>query len=629
MKKFFGSRILAVLTAAALFSAQQCTVFAAGDGGGSFVFSDTGIQVSSGASGYETEGTSLTVDTPGTYTVSGKCANGSIKIKKGTTGVTLILYGLELTSEDTAPLVCGKSSEVTVTAADGTENTLTDTEYNNDDEHPENENAETAVIKCKDGSDVTLCGSGTLNINANGKNGIKSGASTEEEGEASLSIEEITLNINAPVNDGINAEAYIAVKSGSITVDAGDDGIHCDLIADIGSEGGGGPEINITGCCEGLEAAELNMYSGNIRIYSEDDCLNAANSDLGDYDFSLLIAGGALYMYSVSGDGIDSNSSLTISGGVTEVWTANTADNQPLDADGTITVTGGTVFAAGGSAGMGMNLSSSQANVRYGSASIGGGDHGSFPGGQAPTPPNGTEGESFHESGELTPPGGVNGSAHQSPNGDSEDGENPPEMTMPDRSTSPSDGTFPEAPENPSDGATPPEKPDGGDMPSPRENQGGSTPPSGGFTPGTFPGGAGIASSLGISEGSEVVITSSDGTYIYSATAPCTVGTVFFSSSALAADETYTLFSGSTESASAEASAGNAKTTQDTANSITDTEAPESESTEETAEPEAENSGTKRTVITVIAAVAAAAVAGAAVTFRMIMLMVGKEATIN
>lgn len=573
MKKLFGSRILAVLTAAALFSAQQCTVFAAGDGGGSFVFSDTGIQVSSGASGYETEGTSLTVDTPGTYTVSGKCADGSIKIKKGTTGVTLILDGLELTSEDTAPLVCGKSSEVTVTAAEGTENTLADTEYNNDDEHPENENAENAVIKCKDGSDVTLCGSGTLNINANGKNGIKSGASTKEEGEASLTIEEITLNINAPVNDGINAEAYIAVKSGSITVDAGDDGIHCDLIADIGAADSSGPEINITGCCEGLEAAELNMYSGNIRIYSEDDCLNAANSDLGDYDFSLLIAGGALYMYSVSGDGIDSNGSLTISGGVTEVWTANTADNQPLDADGTITVTGGTVFAAGGSAGMGINLSSSQANARFGSASIGGGDHGSFPGGQAPTPPNGTEGESFHESGELTPPSGVNGSAHQSP---------------------------------------------GGDMPSPGENQGGSTPPSGGFTPGTFPGGAGIASSLGISEGSEVVITSSDGTYIYSATAPCAVGTVFFSSSDLTAGETYTLLSDGTESVSAEASAGNARNTQDTAKSITDTETPESESTEETAEPEAENSGTKHTVITVIAAVAAAAVARAAITFRMI-----------
>ena len=36
------------------------------------------------------------------------------------------------------------------------------------------------------------------------------------------------------------------------------------------------------------------------------------------------------------------------------VWTANTADNEPLDADGTITVSGGTVLAAGGSSGMGM-----------------------------------------------------------------------------------------------------------------------------------------------------------------------------------------------------------------------------------------------------------------------------------
>lgn len=155
-------------------------------------------------------------------------------------------------------------------------------------------------------------------------------------------------------------------------------------------------------------------------------------------------------------------------------------------------------------------------------------------------------------------------------------------------------------------------------MPSPGENQGGSTPPSRRLHPRHVPGGAGIASSLGISEGSEVVITSSDGTYIYSATAPCAVGTVFFSSSDLTAGETYTLLSDGTESVSAEASAGNARNTQDTAKSITDTETPESESTEETAEPEAENSGTKRTVITVIAAVAAAAVAGAAVTFRMI-----------
>ena len=48
------------------------------------------------------------------------------------------------------------------------------------------------------------------------------------------------------------------------------------------------------------------------------------------------------------------------------VWTANAADNEPLDADGTVTVSGGTVLAAGGSGGMGMNLVADQPCVIYG-----------------------------------------------------------------------------------------------------------------------------------------------------------------------------------------------------------------------------------------------------------------------
>ncbi len=51
---------------------------------------------------------------------------------------------------------------------------------------------------------------------------------------------------------------------------------------------------------------------------------------------------------------------MTITGGDITVWTANTADNQPLDADGAITITGGTVLAAGGSGGMGMQLTTEQ-----------------------------------------------------------------------------------------------------------------------------------------------------------------------------------------------------------------------------------------------------------------------------
>ena len=319
-----------------------------------FTFTDSGVTAAGETdTGYEIDGTALTITSSGTYTVSGSCADGSIKVKKGTTGVTLVLDGLTLTSENTA-VTCGKSSEVTILVSNGTENSLSDTEQNNDDNYPENENAENAVIKCKDGTLVTLCGDGELTITANGKNGIKSGATTDEDGEASLTICDLTLNIDAPVNDAINAEQLLNVESGTLTIDAADDAIHCDLVMNIGADGTDGPTIDITNCCEGLEGAELNVCSGDITINASDDCLNAANSDLTDYGFTMTISGGTTDACSSAGDGFDSNGDLTITGDTVIVWTANTADNEPLDADGTITVSGGTVLAAGGSSGMGM-----------------------------------------------------------------------------------------------------------------------------------------------------------------------------------------------------------------------------------------------------------------------------------
>ena len=338
-----------------------------------FTFTDSGVTAAGETdTGYEIDGTALTITSGGTYTVSGSCADGSIKVKKGTTGVTLVLSDLTLTSEDTAAITCGKSSEVTILASAGTTNSLSDTEQNNDDNYPDNENAENAVIKCKDGSLVTLCGDGELTVTANGKNGIKSGATTDEDGEASLTIRDLTLNINAPVNDAINAEQLLNVESGTLTIDAADDAIHCDLVLNIGADGTDGPTIDITNCCEGLEGAELNVCSGDITINASDDCLNAANSDLTDYDFTMTISGGTIDAYTSGGDGFDSNGELTITGGTVIVWTANTADNEPLDADGTITVTGGTVLAAGGSAGMGMNLEAAQPCIIYGSTGFGG-----------------------------------------------------------------------------------------------------------------------------------------------------------------------------------------------------------------------------------------------------------------
>ena len=491
--KRISACILAALTVLVFSQAVFAAAEYSEDGATSFVFSEDGVTVSEGDyTDYKIDGTALTIKGGGTYVVSGSCSDGSITVKKGTAGVTLVLNGLDLTSASTAPIACNKSSEVTLIVAQGTVNTLTDSAQNNDDNYPDNELAENAVIKCKDGSNVVLSGSGTLNIVANGKNGIKLGATTETEGEASLTIKELTLNINASVNDAINAEQLLNIESGTLTINAADDGIHCDLVMNVGADGTAGPAIKINGCNEGLEAATLNIYSGNITVHAEDDCLNGANSDLTDYEFSVNISGGALYMDSVSGDGIDSNGTLTVSGGTVVVWTADTADNQPLDADGAIIVSGGTVLAAGGSAGMGMNLFSSQPYVIFGSSAQGGQPGGGQMLSDGQQPPERPSGEN-HPSGER-PTGG-----------------------------------------QPSDGQQPPERPSG-------ENQPSGERPSGG---------QGSVSIL--SANSTVTVKDSSDNVVYTYTAPCAASYIFFSSADLTSGETYTLYADNTSVATATA----------------------------------------------------------------------------
>ena len=365
------------------------------ENGISIRFSNDGITAADD-SGLSIDGTSLTITAAGTYLLSGSCEDGSVKVHKGTTGVVLVLDGLTLSSQTTAPLICAKSTEVTIEAAAGTVNTLSDMEANNDgsnDSNTENNNAEgndsetesgndassnstaeNAVIKCKDGSQVVLCGTGELILQANGRNGIKSGASTETEGDASLTIRELTLTIDAPVNDAVNAESILNVESGTLEISAGDDALHSDGELNIGADGTDGPSISITSCYEGLEGTVVNIFSGDIDLQSTDDCINAADSDQPNGDFQINITGGSITASTSNGDGFDSNGDLIISGGSVAVWTANAADNEPLDADGTVTISGGTVLAAGESSGMGIHLDASQPCVIFsGDSSEGGG----------------------------------------------------------------------------------------------------------------------------------------------------------------------------------------------------------------------------------------------------------------
>ncbi|MBR5768512.1 MAG: carbohydrate-binding domain-containing protein [Clostridia bacterium] len=327
-----------------------------------FVFSDSGIEVAEGAySGYKLDGTALAITEGGTYVVSGSCANGSIVVKKNVTGVTLVLNGLTLSASATAPITCNKGSEVLIVAETDTVNNLADDEFNNDDVYTDEEqypDIENAVIKCKDGSNVTICGTGTINVTANGKNGVKGGYDLYEEdedgnatetliSEASLTVKEVTLNITASVNDGLKSDKVLNILSGNITVSAADDGIKSDYVLNIGSEGYVGPTINVTESYEGIEAATLNIYTGNITVCAEDDGINAANSDLENYEYSYNQYGGYVHVDVTAGDGIDSNGTLNLYGGVLEIYSPSQGDGDPLDSDNGTYFSGATVLAVG------------------------------------------------------------------------------------------------------------------------------------------------------------------------------------------------------------------------------------------------------------------------------------------
>ena len=137
--------------------------------GVSISFSNDGITAAD-SPGLSIDGTFLTITASGTYLLSGSCEDGSVKVQKGTTGVVLVLDGLTLSSQTTAPIICAKSTEVTIEAAAGTVNTLSDTETKNDgsddsdteanndgsnDSNTENNNAEGNDSETESGNDAS------------------------------------------------------------------------------------------------------------------------------------------------------------------------------------------------------------------------------------------------------------------------------------------------------------------------------------------------------------------------------------------------------------------------------------------------------------------------------------------
>lgn len=270
--------------------------------------------------GYEIDGTDVSITAAGTYVFSGDCDNGSITVKKGVTGVNIVLNGLTLTNDDSAAITLNKTAEASLIAAAGTTNTVADTEGSSD---------ENAAVKVKSGAALAIGGTGTLTVDGNAKNGIKGAA------DAVITVAEVKLNINA-ANDGLSCDDELTIAGGTLHITAGGDAVKAS------------PN---TGDTENPDTTSL----GNVTISGGTLTLNATEDGV-QADGDLTISGGTFHVKtngghtttltddSASCKGFKAGGALTVTGGTLTVDSADDA----LHASTDVTISGGTLTLATG-----------------------------------------------------------------------------------------------------------------------------------------------------------------------------------------------------------------------------------------------------------------------------------------
>lgn len=433
-------------------------------------FSDSTVKSDSN-NGITIDGTGVTISKEGTYILSGKSSDASVMIAANDKAkIQLVLDGVELKSSK-APLVVKSADKVFITLAKDSENTLSDgSSYTLESDS----STVDAAIFSK--ADLTINGSGTLNVNGNYKHAVVSkddlvitggtlnikSKNSGLDGKDCLKIKDADITVDAGSdslrstnteetdkrgfiyiqsgsfkltsnNDGIQAASLlridggefnistgggssngkvhnetmgrgmerfgsesdtvdtesakalkaasdikinggsikidssddavhsngnITVSNGELTISTGDDGLHSDntLTIDSGT-------IDITKSYEGIEGGEITVNGGNINLVSSDDGFNVAGGKdenarydpfASDSSKKLTINGGYV-LVDASGDGLDSNGSLAITGGMVLVSGPENSGNGALDYDSEGTITGGTLIALG-SSGMAQSL---------------------------------------------------------------------------------------------------------------------------------------------------------------------------------------------------------------------------------------------------------------------------------
>lgn len=195
----------------------------------------------------------------------------------------------------------------------------------------------------------------------------------------------ITVN---SADDAIHSDVSLIINGGTFALASGDDAIHAEDTLTVTAG-----KIDISESYEGLEALHIDVQGGDIKLAASDDGLNAAGGTdqsgttggrdgmfgggpggmgggrpgggfggmSGNSNGSINVSGGTLYI-NASGDGIDANGTVEITGGHTTVVGPTRGDTATLDYDVSATISGGS-FIGTGASGMAQTFSDSGQGV--------------------------------------------------------------------------------------------------------------------------------------------------------------------------------------------------------------------------------------------------------------------------
>ena len=343
-------------------------------------------------------GSNLTISGTGTLIVNGNIKNGikgasgsNLIINSGILNVTCVNNGI---AADGSVTINGGTFNVETSDGDGIKS---DPDYNDTasvgsvtiNDGTFNINAYNDGIQAKDKLIINggifniktfKDGSSASNFNKDlySAKGIK--VSTNETSAISMTITGGTFNLNT-ADDSIHSDGNITITGGSFLISTQDDGIHADQYLILGKNGDSNSnvKINITKSLEGLEGAQVYIYSGTYNVIASDDGINAAgdtteqcrqgNMPGGGNNgprrnmkrnlrggnkrklqqsqcstFHIYIYGGDIYV-NAGADGLDANGNIILSGGNLEIWGARSgSDGDFVDLDGTMTISGATFF---------------------------------------------------------------------------------------------------------------------------------------------------------------------------------------------------------------------------------------------------------------------------------------------